>query len=275
VVLSGTASRVCAVATTLALGTGCSTARPVDPFAVRAALSTAFATIVSGSSAATDSAGSGGLHGDQIDARDELGLDASEGLRGDLDVRVSPDAEIRLTYERFHDFDGRARPDRAVRFDGATFPARSVVSGDLEWNRAALTWAERIAALRAAGRAVDVVGRIGVERDETFTQVGPRPVADRFQVATAPLAGIEARVGAADRLTFTVGADGGGISHGDKRVVLGDAFVGVAWNVAGPLDLTAGYEFSVHHLTTRRGNEETSDVRLNDSVFLVGLGLRF
>jgi hypothetical protein len=256
----------------------CSSVAPVGPgWTVRGAGYLGEATATSGSSMAQDGRQETPLKGDQMDFDKDLGLDDSSGAMGVVEARLSPDSELRASFERFHEFSDTATLDRTRRFDGRTYAPGTRVHGALEWDSAAFSYGHRIAAVRGEGPPVDVLARVGAAREQFLTKVraSSPPFGDRFAVAGAPFVGVEARIGILDDLMLVPGVDAGGLNDGDKRLRLADAQIELRWNVAGPLDLSAAYQFSGRHLVVQRGDGERTDVRSNIGVWLVGVGLHF
>lgn len=275
--MNGVVQAAASSATVLLLS-ACSTVEPLEPYSVRVSAYEAWARIGSGSAMATDPHETAlGVRGNQMDVKKDLGLSASPGQRGVVEVRLGPDSELRGTFDRFHDFIGHTTLDRTRRFDGTTYAPGTFVNTDLDWDRETLSYAHRVAAIRGDGLPADVLVRIGAERDQYLTKVTgfPPPGRDRFGVAGVPTIGPEVRVGLAPGITFTAGADVGYLHNGDKRQGAADAMVGLRWNVFGPLDLLAQYEYASRHHVTQRGTDERTDVRLNANLFLVGAALHF
>jgi len=261
----------------LALVAGCSSFEPVDgPYSMRVAALGGRVHALSGASMALDPPGKPITQGDQMDLHDDLGIVQSSVLRGVVEARVTEDDEVRVTFERVEDASGGATLGRFRTFDGAALPPGTRVNSNLDWNRTTLSYAHRLFAIRGDGLPIDVLARVGAERDQYMTDVfATGRHGDRFVWAPVPFAGLETRVGLADRWTLVLSADAGHMDYGDKRTSIGDAGVELRWNVLGPVDLSIAYELSSRHVAVLRSTGERSDLRVTAGEWLVGVALRF
>ncbi|MFO0980610.1 MAG: hypothetical protein U1E76_02505 [Planctomycetota bacterium] len=267
-----------AMATIGCLDAACasSPAPGVAPFAVRADLVASRSTRPYGMARATEDAQEGAFEGDNVDLRNDLDARGSFGYGCVLDVSLAADRELRSTYRLVDGFEGDHVLARARRFDGETFGPDERVAAEVEWERIALSYAQRLLAVRGHHFPdTDVLARLGVERSKFDMSLAGTvtPNEARQVLITAPFAGIEGRIAVLPSLLLWASADAGGWSNDGVHFLLADLAAGVRVDVSGPLQAILGYDLALRDGQIR--DEEISAVRLLTHTVSLGVGVRF